>query len=570
MKYILLFFFFTSFVTMSQSIAWRQLSSAVLEEAKSENKIILLNLKANWCHWCHVMDDSTYSNLAVQEYIETHFIPVKADQDANPELSARYKEYGWPATIFINGNGEDVVKRAGYISPEPFLRLLKAIVADPSPEEETGFPTVLKASPDSDKSVLNDLQKAFENALDYEDGGFDQDQKFIENDTYEYALFNGKEVKIKNWIKTSVNGARKLCDPAWGGVYQYSTHDDWEHLHFEKLLSIQTRYLRIFHYFNLYFPEEETAQKEIDGILRYINRFFKHENGLYSNAQDADLVQGEHAEEYFRLGDKERMKLGVPKVDTNTYTYNNAELARSLLILSYGNEGDGSYARTSHKILESLAQRKASNNLYFHAAEKRKVWSLKDQIAMALLLIEELKANQNNKEVKELLNTFLSAVAKQFINENGSAKSFVGDNGLIAQPLIEENIQLARIFNWYSYFSNQKKYKVLAKGLFDYLIHPEIAKVYYSQPALLMLSKELNEAPLEFVFVRNGEGSSLSDKARSYAPFYSLFSDYSKDELPQEKEELFGDFEVNVLFACTANYCSSPMYDKGDVGEFFK
>ncbi|WP_107038603.1 DUF255 domain-containing protein [Brumimicrobium mesophilum] len=569
MKYITLLFLFFSFTALSQKIDWRELSADVLTQAKAENKIVMLNLKANWCHWCHVMDDSTYANSEVQAYILKHFIPVKADQDANPELSARYKEYGWPATIFINGDGEDVVKRAGYIAPQPFLRLLKAIVADPSPEYETAVLTNIITSNSSDSTVLNDLQNAFENALDYKDGGFDQDQKYIENDTYEYALFNSVDPKVKDWITTSVNGAKQLCDPAWGGVYQYSTHDDWKHLHFEKLLSIQTRYLRIFNYYQLYHENQASTQQNIDGIMSYINRFLKQDNGLFSNAQDADLVQGEHAEEYFKLSDKERMKLGVPKIDSNTYTENNAQLAFSLLKLSYTAE-NSEYSSVSQGITTALLKRKASNNLYYHASSKRAVWSLKDQIGMALLMTENLKVNDENAEMKQNLGQLLGAIEKLYITKNGSAKSFVGDNGLPAQPLIEENIQLARIYNWYSHFTKEKKYADLAQNIYDYLVHPKVAEEYYSQPALLMLAKELNEAPFEFNFLQNMDGSNLANHAKAYAPFFSLFATYSKGNLPKEKQELFGSFDINVLFVCTANYCSNPIYDNGEVVAFFK
>ncbi len=73
MKYITLLFLFFSFSTLSQKIDWKELSTDVLAQAQAENKIVMLNLKANWCHWCHVMDDSTYANTVAQSHIVTMF-----------------------------------------------------------------------------------------------------------------------------------------------------------------------------------------------------------------------------------------------------------------------------------------------------------------------------------------------------------------------------------------------------------------------------------------------------------------------------------------------------------------
>ena len=125
----------------AKKLKWRQFSDALFEEARRDNKFILLDLEAVWCHWCHVMDKETYSNPLIVELIEKKFIPVKVDQDARPDLSHKYEDYGWPATIVFNGKGEEIVKRSGYIRPERMLRLLKAIIKDPSPEEKAPPPS---------------------------------------------------------------------------------------------------------------------------------------------------------------------------------------------------------------------------------------------------------------------------------------------------------------------------------------------------------------------------------------------------------------------------------------------
>jgi uncharacterized protein len=73
----------------SSGLVWHPWDDAIFERARAEKKIILLNLEAVWCHWCHVMAAETYADPQVQALIADHFIAVKVDQDARPGLSRR-------------------------------------------------------------------------------------------------------------------------------------------------------------------------------------------------------------------------------------------------------------------------------------------------------------------------------------------------------------------------------------------------------------------------------------------------------------------------------------------------
>ena len=114
-------------------LAWQPWSDAVFASAKASHRLVLLDLEAVWCHWCHVMDATTYSNPAVMRILRSKYITVKADQDSRPDLSNRYEDYGWPATIVFDADGHEIAKRRGYLPPEMMLSLLRAIVDDPTP-----------------------------------------------------------------------------------------------------------------------------------------------------------------------------------------------------------------------------------------------------------------------------------------------------------------------------------------------------------------------------------------------------------------------------------------------------
>ena len=116
-------------------IQWLPWSDAHFERAKRENKFILLDVEAVWCHWCHVMDAKTYTDPAVQKLIRERYIAVKVNSDAHPEIARRYENYGWPATVVFDATGQEIVKRRGFMPPQVLGSILEGIIKDPSPIE---------------------------------------------------------------------------------------------------------------------------------------------------------------------------------------------------------------------------------------------------------------------------------------------------------------------------------------------------------------------------------------------------------------------------------------------------
>jgi len=106
-------------------------TSSIAQNA--ENKFVLMDLEAVWCHWCHVMDETTYRDPAVIRLINQKYIAVKVDQDSRPDIANRYEDYGWPATVVFNASGGEIVKRRGYIEPPAMASMLQAIIDDPTP-----------------------------------------------------------------------------------------------------------------------------------------------------------------------------------------------------------------------------------------------------------------------------------------------------------------------------------------------------------------------------------------------------------------------------------------------------
>ncbi|HET7873865.1 MAG TPA: DUF255 domain-containing protein, partial [Terriglobales bacterium] len=76
---------------MHQPIHWHQWGPEAFAEAKRQNKPVLLDIGAVWCHWCHVMDRESYDDPEVAQIINDNFVAVKVDRDELPHVDARYQ-----------------------------------------------------------------------------------------------------------------------------------------------------------------------------------------------------------------------------------------------------------------------------------------------------------------------------------------------------------------------------------------------------------------------------------------------------------------------------------------------
>ncbi|MCW4034558.1 MAG: DUF255 domain-containing protein, partial [Candidatus Bathyarchaeota archaeon] len=107
-------------------IPWLEWSEESFEKAKQQDKPILLGISAVWCHWCHVMDQTTYSDSEVARVIEENYVPIRVDRDQRPDIDKRYNMGGWPTTAFLTPEG-DVLTGGTYIPPQQMLVMLDHI-----------------------------------------------------------------------------------------------------------------------------------------------------------------------------------------------------------------------------------------------------------------------------------------------------------------------------------------------------------------------------------------------------------------------------------------------------------
>lgn len=133
--------FYAFYPTENSHLKWRKFDEG-LNEAKISNKKIIVDIYADWCKWCKKMDVEIYPSPEIKNYIETHYIPIKLNGESHEILYYKGEKYtyteftsslgvnGFPATLFMETNGEIITILPGYPGKEEFLNILKFIGED--------------------------------------------------------------------------------------------------------------------------------------------------------------------------------------------------------------------------------------------------------------------------------------------------------------------------------------------------------------------------------------------------------------------------------------------------------
>src|SRR5947209_3271027 len=107
-------------------VEWREWGAEPFARAAAEEKPILLSISAVWCHWCHVMDQTTYADPEVAALIAERYIPIRVDTDLRPDLNDRYNQGGWPTTVFLTPSGH-VLYGGTYLPAEQMIGVLNEL-----------------------------------------------------------------------------------------------------------------------------------------------------------------------------------------------------------------------------------------------------------------------------------------------------------------------------------------------------------------------------------------------------------------------------------------------------------
>jgi len=349
-------FHFSPRPNRAAEINWQPWSEAAFEKAKQTSRPILLSISAVWCHWCHVMDETTYSHPGIIDLINREYVPVRVDNDVRPDINQRYNMGGWPSTAFLTSSG-DILTGATYLPPDQMADALSKVASYYRTNQTDIATRVLEArqrassalarsaAPLDDAMVDSILESAIA-AYDPEYGGFGNAPKFPQTDAILLLLEQSQLRSERKLHEMAVHTLAKMAsggtyDHVEGGFFRYSTTQDWSVPHFEKMLEDHSGLISA-----LALAGMDSA---LDTTTGYLDRILRDpKTGLYAGSQDAD-------EHYYSMDGEERAQTPAPYVDKRVYTSWNAALA--IAYLEADRRRDRSALREhAKKLLERLFQ----------------------------------------------------------------------------------------------------------------------------------------------------------------------------------------------------------------------
>lgn len=110
-------------VAGAEKIGWVENFQGALEQAKKENKPVLVDFYATWCGPCKMMDKQTYTDSAVAAEM-SNWVSVKIDVDKHEALARQYKIESIPTTVLLGSDGKTISSTSGFLGPKEFVSLL--------------------------------------------------------------------------------------------------------------------------------------------------------------------------------------------------------------------------------------------------------------------------------------------------------------------------------------------------------------------------------------------------------------------------------------------------------------
>jgi uncharacterized protein YyaL (SSP411 family) len=256
-------------------VDWQPWDAAALEQARREQKPILLSIGYAACHWCHVMAHESFEDAATAELMNRHFVNIKVDREERPDLDRIYqlahrllseRGGGWPLTVFLTHDGQQPFFAGTYFPREPryglpgFADLLGRVAAhyaEHGPQLHEHASAVVQALAELDppatpgdfalqRGPIAACRAQLERSFDGRWGGFGPAPKFphaplVQRLLRDWHASAGEAVPdLQALYMASLTLTRMaeggLFDQLAGGFCRYSVDERWAIPHFEKML----------------------------------------------------------------------------------------------------------------------------------------------------------------------------------------------------------------------------------------------------------------------------------------------------------------------------------------------
>jgi uncharacterized protein YyaL (SSP411 family) len=396
---------------MHQPVEWQEWGETAFQMAQAEDKPILLDIGAVWCHWCHVMDRESYESAATAKIINDHFIAVKVDRDERPDVDTRYQaavatisgQGGWPLTAFLTPDGNPFFGGT-YFPPSDqhgrpsFQRVLLTMAEafqNRRTEVNESAGSVIAAIEHNESFMGRSgnpgpelVAKLVDSALqqfDARSGGFGSQPKFPHSGAIDLLLDVASRVSAEGVGDAARNAAmvtlQKMAkggiyDHLAGGFHRYSVDEQWVVPHFEKMSYDNSELLKNYVHAYQTFVDPEMARVARE-VIRWVDEWLSdRERGGFYASQDADYSLEDDGDYFTWTRDEAAEVLTVDELAVVSAYYDIGEIgdmqhdpAKNVLHVRRTLE---SVAKSNGITLDQAKERLASAKAKLYAARKKR------------------------------------------------------------------------------------------------------------------------------------------------------------------------------------------------------
>ncbi len=295
-------------------VNWKPWKPEILEQAKKENKLLIISIGYAACHWCHVMEHESFEDTTVAKLMNENFISIKIDREERPDVDQVYMTAvqmmtgrgGWPMNVVALPDGRPVWGGT-YFPKDRWMSALKQIAEmwknQPGKLIEYANGLTEKVKQADIINVNNDetgftryfikqsIEK-WERNFDHRYGGSGHAPKFPLPGNYQLLQRYAYQVQDKDILKFTELTLEKMAfggtyDHVGGGFARYSTDDKWHIPHFEKMLYDNGQLVSL--YSSAYALSKKELYKEVVyETLEFVERELTGDSGNFYSSLDAD------------------------------------------------------------------------------------------------------------------------------------------------------------------------------------------------------------------------------------------------------------------------------------------
>ncbi len=409
-------------------VAWSEWSDEAFARARAEDKPVVLDLGAAWCHGCAVMDRETYGDPEVVELLNRDYVPVRVDSDRRPDLHERYNLGGWPTTAFLTPDGR-LMGGATYVDRNQMKQLLvqlkvgfathrDKIAAEIARRDEKIAEVLGKDLPGVAAITMEIFRKTVRGVLGSFDtlhAGFGEAPKFPLTASLRVVLQAWQETEGPDLEAVLVRtldamADRGMYDHERGGFFHYVTNNVWTAPRFEKLCEENAQLIRLYLDAGVATGQEKYVDKAVHAMAWATEALLDPARGVFSGSQRGD-------DDYYGASPRERAQRRPPPVDRTVFVPGSAAMAQAW-IRAAEVLGDEGFAETALQGLDWLVSNMVRDGkvAHYHDGEPRVFDLARDPVGLVGPLLDAFEHTGDAKWL-DAAERLLGGLPERFYSE---------------------------------------------------------------------------------------------------------------------------------------------------------